>query len=322
MNLFELSDDLIHSKARAAAHDERKATLVFLEFLAEVDRRRLYNARGFSSLWEYVHKELDYSEAQAYERVAAMRLMRRVPEVREKVAENKLTLTSTAKLAAFVRRERCGLQETAVLAEEISGKPTREVERILAAAQTIPERRADRLRPSGPENTRVSFDADSELIELLEELKNRQGRPEWSLNTRLKVVLRAALRAPEVKAPRSELTKEEPKAVHSEGLTTKPTTSIPRTGKTPRSASRYIPVAARDAIRARSGGQCEYVDVNTGRRCASRFDLEFDHIVPYAYGGRSTIENLRHLCASHNYWEAIRFFGAAKVPGAAQNMRP
>lgn len=306
MILSSVSDEVIHSKALAAAHDERLATFALLEFLAEIDRRRLYNARGFSSLWEYVHKELGYSESQAFERVAAMRLMRRVPEVRNKVAENKLTLTATAKLAAFVRRENCSVEEVVALADKVAEKSTREVERILAAAQVVPDRRPDRIKSSGPELVRVSFDADPELIALLEQLRDRQGRPEWGLNTRLKVVLRAALRAPEVKGAGA---KENPSSSAQPNSSPAGSPQI----KSPEKISRYISVKNKQAVRERSGGRCEFVDHVSGRRCESRFDLEFDHIRPFSHGGPSVAENLRHLCSSHNHWEAIKIFGAQKI---------
>ncbi|MGE0527914.1 MAG: HNH endonuclease, partial [Bdellovibrionales bacterium] len=37
----------------------------------------------------------------------------------------------------------------------------------------------------------------------------------------------------------------------------------------------------------------------TGRRCESSHQLEADHIVPRALGGRDDISNLRCLCRSH-----------------------
>src|SRR6185437_15510137 len=79
--ISDLSDQELHARTLVAASKEKAATLALLDYLAEVDIRRLYSAQAYSSLWEYVHKALGYSESQASERVAAMRLMRRLPEI-------------------------------------------------------------------------------------------------------------------------------------------------------------------------------------------------------------------------------------------------
>jgi 5-methylcytosine-specific restriction endonuclease McrA len=42
----------------------------------------------------------------------------------------------------------------------------------------------------------------------------------------------------------------------------------------------------------RDGGRCV--------ECDSNFDLQYDHIIPLAMGGASTVENLQVLCADCN----------------------
>jgi 5-methylcytosine-specific restriction endonuclease McrA len=80
-----------------------------------------------------------------------------------------------------------------------------------------------------------------------------------------------------------------------------------------RKSSRYIPVATRRATIERSGRQCEFVDSLTKRRCSSRFLPQYDHIHLYSRGGGSEPSNIRHLCASHNRYEAIRILGATRM---------
>ena len=67
----------------------------------------------------------------------------------------------------------------------------------------------------------------------------------------------------------------------------------------------------RRTISKRSEGACEYVAPTTGKRCSSRFDLQSDHINPFAMGGKTTASNLRHFCDSHNKLAAIQAFGGA-----------
>ena len=55
--------------------------------------------------------------------------------------------------------------------------------------------------------------------------------------------------------------------------------------------------------------RCTYVS-DTGRRCEARKRIEFDHQVPVARGGESTVANVRLRCRAHNQYEAERTYGA------------
>ncbi|MBN1165217.1 MAG: HNH endonuclease [Candidatus Krumholzibacteriota bacterium] len=72
--------------------------------------------------------------------------------------------------------------------------------------------------------------------------------------------------------------------------------------------SRYIPASVRDEVFARDGNRCTYVSPQ-GKRCNSSWNLEIDHIIPYARGGGNNLENLRLLCPRHNRMEAERVYG-------------
>lgn len=71
---------------------------------------------------------------------------------------------------------------------------------------------------------------------------------------------------------------------------------------------RYIPAEVQRAVRKRDGDRCTYLSPK-GRRCARCTKLQFDHIVPVARGGRTTVENLRLRCRTHNQLEAEQVFG-------------
>jgi 5-methylcytosine-specific restriction endonuclease McrA len=72
--------------------------------------------------------------------------------------------------------------------------------------------------------------------------------------------------------------------------------------------SRHILQAVQDKVFMRDGGRCTFVGSN-GVRCDSTWNLEIDHIKPFARGGGHSIDNLRLLCAKHNKLAAERIFG-------------
>jgi 5-methylcytosine-specific restriction endonuclease McrA len=72
--------------------------------------------------------------------------------------------------------------------------------------------------------------------------------------------------------------------------------------------NRHIPQAIQDEVFTRDKGKCTYVG-NDGVRCNSSWNLEIDHIKPYAKGGKHSIRNLRLLCAKHNKIEAEKVYG-------------
>ncbi len=72
----------------------------------------------------------------------------------------------------------------------------------------------------------------------------------------------------------------------------------------------YIPVDVVKALWARDQGKCCWALAN-GETCGSEFQVQPDHKIPVAFGGRSVLSNLRLLCRLHNLLAARRAFGEA-----------
>ncbi|MFA6317467.1 MAG: HNH endonuclease signature motif containing protein [Elusimicrobiota bacterium] len=86
--------------------------------------------------------------------------------------------------------------------------------------------------------------------------------------------------------------------------------------KHPDPASRHIPQKVRDEVWKRDEGRCSFHDLH-GNRCTARAPLEFDHILPWSFGGKSDDPaNIRLLCRHHNQAEARRWFGSDRVNAA------
>ena len=72
---------------------------------------------------------------------------------------------------------------------------------------------------------------------------------------------------------------------------------------------RNIPNHVKRGAERRDKGQCGFVAAD-GRRCTERTFLEFHHVIPYARGGRATIDNISLRCRRHNQYEAELVFGS------------
>jgi len=87
-----------------------------------------------------------------------------------------------------------------------------------------------------------------------------------------------------------------------------PPTSPPTSPPTIPAARRTVPAQVRREVAARDQARCAFIG-SDGHRCSARGRLEFDHVVPLARNGGTTVEGMRLLCRAHNQYEAERLFG-------------
>ncbi len=135
-NFSRLNDHELLNQTALAARTEKSATLALLEYLCEVDSRKVYATKSFSSLFEYIVKELSFSESQAGERVNAVRLMRNTPEVKAHLESGKLNISTAAKIQRFVQSEKklavpLDQKEKTTLIHECLNQSKRKVDQIL-----------------------------------------------------------------------------------------------------------------------------------------------------------------------------------------------
>jgi hypothetical protein len=84
-------------------------------------------------------------------------------------------------------------------------------------------------------------------------------------------------------------------------------TERPHHARATRPGARHVPAAVRRAVWARDQGRCAFE--GTRGRCRETGFLELHHLVPFAAGGATTVENLELRCRAHNQYEATLVFG-------------
>ncbi len=127
MQLRLLSNEALHSDLQTTCADQRKGMAEILRYLIEVDRRTLYAAMGYRSLFAYCLKELKMSENEAGPRVAVARLAKEYSWVLEALAEGDIHLTGLFRLSAHMRPSNC-----LDLLGEARGKTVKEIDDLLA----------------------------------------------------------------------------------------------------------------------------------------------------------------------------------------------
>ena len=104
-NLKRMSNDQLLLQTKNLVQKERQINIQVLQHLQEIEKRKLYLNRSFSSLFEYAVKELGYSESSAYRRIKAMNLCKELPETKTQISTGKLNLCTASKLQTVFEKQ-------------------------------------------------------------------------------------------------------------------------------------------------------------------------------------------------------------------------
>ncbi len=312
--LFDLcyeEDQALVDQLKSKVSSETQSTISVLNYLNEIDRRRLYLKDGYSTLYIYCITELGYSESAASQRTRGARALRSYPEVERLLKERALNLSTLAMLYPVLNPEnRDDLLRLAC------GKSQGEVARLVAKYSdpvigAIPDRISPirvimpRVAPAGQgklksseqpnsgepaDKHRIIFAAGNELVSKIESAK-RLLSGTYPGGVALEMLFSEALDL--------LLSKRSPSHRQSRRNNRSEAASIDDSKDQNPVMRRNIPARVRDEVFLRDRGQCSYIAPN-GRRCDATWDLEIDHIKPYSLGGDHSVENLRLLCRAHN----------------------
>lgn len=322
MNLQKLTDQFLLEQTRKLVAEERRITTELLHHLREVDRRRCFADLGFGSLFAYLVEGLGYSESAAQRRISAMRLLKEIPELEEKLRTGAISLSVAAQAQQLFRQE-AKLEKPLTpdakreILSSLEGKSTREAEKALLPHSSLPASLIpDRVRALSESASEVRFVASPELLDDLERLRGllAHSHPQLSLGELVQLLAKLALA--KLDPAREPKTRQKETVAAPEVKSRLPEPEIcliaPATNPIP-ARTRFIPAPLRRQIWQRDGGCCAFVDPVTKRTCGSRHALQVDHLTPVALGGKSTPPNLRLLCFQHNQRAAIRIFGRRRM---------
>lgn len=316
LHLMKLSDENLHDRNQILARRERALLKVIIDHLRETERRRLFAKYGYSSLFEYVTRELKICAGSAQIRIDAMRFAIDVPEAKDKIAAGEVSMSTVATLQKFIRNEKkikCEVytqeQKKKLLAMAV-GKPRRETEEVLATVspQSVPRR--EEIRPVNSGESQVTLVISAELLKKVKRLK--EVLPGGHGNTLVDVLDEAVTVALKKYDPLSKTVKANGDSKCEKMSSSKIKPKVTAETMAP-SQRPYIPIGIRASLHRETGSQCAFVSSVTLQRCDATHSLQVEHKVPFAKGESSQHENLTLFCPAHQQLSALDQFGESKM---------
>ncbi len=318
--LSQLSDQVLVDRLKGLIQNERKVLTAILEHLLEVEVRKLFLDYGYSSIYEFAAKHLGYSEPAAHRRISAMRLIKVLPEVKEKLEGGALSLTVVAQAQSFFVQEKkqservYSAQEKREVLELLEGKSKKETEKELIKLSPHAARPKERIRRLSETESEVTFIASDALLEKVNRFKeltshkNSQACFSELFDQMAEIVLNKIDPLRKKTLNKKSMNTQEENTQNPRLATPTPPAETESSSNNPR----YVPSKIKNFLWHRDQGKCSFIDSASQRKCGSQYFVQLDHITPVAFGGKSTIQNLRLLCAgqNQNQWRKSRTFPA------------
>lgn len=322
MELSAFSNEVLEHRLKRLVRRESCNTVQILKHLAEVERRELHLRNGYASLWDYATRGLKYSEPGAHRRISSARALARYPQLEALLIERRINLSTLSLVAKLLSPGNLDsvmaevIDRTKEQVEEFV-KGQRPVARVIEKVTPVivlksPERTVTSSRE--PVSLSVGVSAGPVSKSVVPPLPESSPQPSVVQTFKIQCALsdEGYRKLKEVQSLLSHNATSIGDVVerlcddflrkHS------PVREVKRTCSFPKEGSRYIPRALKKAVWERDGGCCSYVGPD-GTRCGSTFQVQVDHVHPFALGGKTELGNVRCLCSSHNAFAAREVFG-------------
>jgi 5-methylcytosine-specific restriction endonuclease McrA len=290
----------------------------------EVSRRKLYLARGYGSLKNYLIEVLKYSGPSAQRRIEAAKLVTAVPSLSEKLEAGQINLSQIGEmhraigLAEKTHHEKITESAKADIIEKVAGQNVIATQQICAEFFDVPVVESQRVKTQKDFSKRLELTLSKEQFAKFEQVrdllahKNFQKKRSQSIADVLETMFDEFLEkrsAGAKHAPADSTSCETDTDFSNQGRPKQRSTSAEvslgdlakRSPKEESETAKWTSLTPkrRKLILQKSNG-CEFQDAKSGRVCSSTFNLQVDHIRPKWDGGSNDPSNLRVLCREHN----------------------
>ena len=329
MQVSSVSDEHLLTCFANAVRSERKITHHVLALIGEIDRRKLYLRKTYTSLFDFLVNDFGYSPGSAMRRIDAARLLCELPETAQKFQEGTLTLSQATQVQRAsrelkkIKNKNLSTENKRELILQIENSTQKQTEQLIATTLDLPVVPQQKQTLHRDQSVTLTITFTHEQMQILQQAQNmishtvvsedwaealtHLARRELKRRTSVREINSArsfgATKVAAVAAvktigsvevtPLATSSKGNGKAYSSTSAIVKPNNQFTSTNK-----RRALPAAVRKAL-LYGDAVCAYKDAN-GKICGSQRFLQIDHIHSWSRGGTSNRENLQVLCGVHN----------------------
>ncbi|MCC6138212.1 MAG: HNH endonuclease [Bdellovibrionaceae bacterium] len=319
MDFSTLTNNHLISSFDGLVKNERKITGQILECICEIDKRKIYLEKNYTSLFDYLVKDFGYSAGAAMRRIDGARLLREIPDIGEKFENGSLTLSQATQIQK-ASRELKKMKRTAISALEkrdlvlkIENSNQKDTAKTIAAVFDLPVLPIQKETFHKNQSVTLTITLTHAQMHALEQAKNMISHSVPSNNWAETIAYLAKKELSRRSGKRLSAIDPTTAAValKNEKMTAKTREQVPLVDdgaaiegtfvNSPRHSvrkRRAIPLPLRKKL-LHPHATCAHMN-STGVRCLNSRFLQIDHIKSWSRGGSDDFENLQVLCGVHN----------------------
>lgn len=261
----------LHARAQHAVKILNHAECDMIPLIQEIDECEGYRELGYPSLFSYLVRGLELSEACSYHYIRVSRRAHEVPRFQAALLQGEIPLSKGKAIAGVITRENA--EEWIRMAMECT---VRELEKKVTDKN--PEAsRIERVRNVSEGMVELTVTLDTSTLELLKRTREVLAQK----NTAPFTYANALFALAEYYLQKEDPVRQAERATSKESNKADPL------------------VRAKQKAQARDKGKCQY-NMPDGSICGSGQWVDLHHIKPKSEGGKDTVENLITLCSAHH----------------------
>ena len=333
LNLKSLSDDKLIDDLKSLASQERKIQKQIILHIVEIDRRKLFLTKGFSSLFEYLTDFIGFSRGTAQRCIDAARLSYDVPEVIDHIEEGTIKLSQVSLLQQSFREVHAKTKSKVSalvkknLVSELIDKSVIESQVVVKQRLDIDLKQTPKIQHQKDESVRLEVTLSKSQWQKLEKMRELLSNsvPDGTWDKVLEYVSDKVIQQKDKSRLIKSEQKKKPHAAaydsHVDGEKTKNFQAHGIDGERTKKTSCYDHAASGQRTYLSKSTErivfsrdqcCQFTAESTikptneispqskSKICGSKWQLNIDHIQPVWAAGTNDLSNLRVLCGQHN----------------------
>jgi len=281
---------ILHENTLKVANTYKHAEKRLIDLLIQNDEIKAFRSLGYSSLHVYCTSALGLSDAVAYSLTQIARKSKEIPEIKELVQAEKLTISNAMQLSRVITPK--NKVELLDLGQNLSKRELeKEIKRIFPLSIT-----AERITAVNEVYNQVKIHMNDSTEKDLDFLQHYYSKKLNKKNLSLSETV--------TEMARELRYKYDPIKIAQRRINTKAESAKTEKEKplfVPGAKSMRIPIPAqlRHQINLRDKAKCTF-HYSNGSRCTETRWLNFHHITPVSMGGATSLENLTTICFNHH----------------------